>query len=120
MDGDLSEGGMQSVALGDGAASGDGHQSAASDPVLPWTGPNSAMSAQSGAPPSQPIPTPQARPTSLPQYPHNPGSAYTTTTSPNSANSPGKSILKRLGALFLLSHSIFVCKPLVVFSCFRR
>lgn len=100
MDGDLSEGGMQTVALGDGATSGEGHQSAPSDPALPWPGPNSAMPAQSAAPPSQPIPTPQARPTSLPQYPHNPGSAY---TSPNSANSPG-----RFGSS-LPSSCIFTC-----------
>ncbi|KAG0715499.1 Arfaptin-2 [Chionoecetes opilio] len=84
MDGDLSEGGMQSVGLGDG---GDGHQPPGSDPGHPWPAPNPSMPAQSAAP-SQPIPTPQARPTSLPQYPHTPGSAY---TSPNSANSPAMS-----------------------------
>lgn len=90
MDGDLSEGGMQTVALGDGAASGEtNYQPTAGG------GPALAPAPNSGMPPvqssttssTQPIPTPQARPTSLPQYPHNPGSAY---ASPNSANSPGK------------------------------
>lgn len=90
MDGDLSEGGMQTVALGDGAASGEtNYQPAVGGGPALAPAPNSGMPpVQSAAAPStQPIPTPQARPTSLPQYPHNPGSAY---ASPNSANSPGK------------------------------
>lgn len=105
MDGDLSEGGMQTVALGDGAPSGEGHQSAPSDTALPWPGPNSAVPAQSAPPPSQPIPAPQARPTSLPQYPHNPGSAY---TSPNSANSPGR-LGSRLATLLFVFCLIDLC-----------
>ncbi|XP_050693676.1 arfaptin-2-like isoform X2 [Eriocheir sinensis] len=88
MDGDLSEGGMQTVALGDGAASGEtNYQPAAGGGPALAPAPNSGMPLvqSSTAPSTQPIPTPQARPTSLPQYPHTPGSAY---ASPNSANSP--------------------------------
>lgn len=84
MDGDLSEGGMQSVALNDGTHCGETQPLAG----IPMSNaiPNSGVQPQLTSP-SQPIPTPQARPTSLPQYPHNPGSAY---TSPNSASSPGE------------------------------
>lgn len=91
MDGDLSEGGMQTVALGDGAASGEtNYQPAAGGGPALAPAPNSGMPLvqSSTAPSTQPIPTPQARPTSLPQYPHTPGSAY---ASPNSANSPAMS-----------------------------
>nr|XP_045588064.1 arfaptin-2-like isoform X3 [Procambarus clarkii] len=85
MDGDLSEGGMQSVALNDGTHCGETQPLAG----IPMSNaiPNSGVQPQLTSP-SQPIPTPQARPTSLPQYPHNPGSAY---TSPNSASSPAMS-----------------------------
>lgn len=97
MDGDLSEGGMQTVALNEAvgaavSASGGGdahHQPHGAPPhggpnSLPGSLPNSGTQSQpAGA--TSPIPTP--RPTSLPQYPHTPGSAY---TSPNSANSPGQ------------------------------
>ncbi|KAK3861498.1 hypothetical protein Pcinc_022134 [Petrolisthes cinctipes] len=86
MDGDLSEGGMQTVALNEAvsaaiSASGGGdahHQSHGGPNSLPNSGTQSQP-----ANATSPIPTP--RPTSLPQYPHTPGSAY---TSPNSANSP--------------------------------
>ncbi|KAK3861496.1 hypothetical protein Pcinc_022134 [Petrolisthes cinctipes] len=89
MDGDLSEGGMQTVALNEAvsaaiSASGGGdahHQSHGGPNSLPNSGTQSQP-----ANATSPIPTP--RPTSLPQYPHTPGSAY---TSPNSANSPAMS-----------------------------
>lgn len=83
MDGDLSEGGMQTVALHDGTACGE-NQPLAGVPLSNAL-PNSGLQPQPTSP-SQAIPTP--RPTSLPQYPHNPGSAY---TSPNSASSPAMS-----------------------------
>ncbi|XP_042207716.1 arfaptin-2-like isoform X3 [Homarus americanus] len=86
MDGDLSEGGMQSVALNDGSTCGE-NQPLAGVP-MPNAIPNSGIQQLPATSPTQPIPTPQARPTSLPQYPHNPGSAY---TSPNSASSPAMS-----------------------------
>ncbi|KAK8727239.1 hypothetical protein OTU49_009775 [Cherax quadricarinatus] len=82
MDGDLSEGGMQTVALNDGTHCGE-TQPLAGIPVSNAI-PNSGLQNQVTSP-TQIIPPPQARPTSLPQYPHNPGSAY---NSPNSASSP--------------------------------
>lgn len=82
MDGDLSEGGMQTVALNDGTHCGE-TQPLAGIPVSNAI-PNSGLQNQVMSP-TQIIPPPQARPTSLPQYPHNPGSAY---NSPNSASSP--------------------------------
>lgn len=115
MDGDLSEGGMQTVALGDGAASGEtNYQPAAGGPALAPSPSSGMPPVQSAAAPStQPISTPQARPTSLPQYPHNPGSAY---ASPNSANSPGKlcSVLPRVffSAMSFVKFQVYWCQQM--------
>ncbi|KAK7076558.1 Arfaptin-1 [Halocaridina rubra] len=86
MDGDLSEGGMQTVALNENAVNSESQPLAGGGASLQNAMSNSGISSPSS--PSQPIPVSQNRPTSLPQYPHNPGSSY---TSPANANSPAMS-----------------------------
>ncbi|XP_064089773.1 arfaptin-2-like isoform X6 [Macrobrachium nipponense] len=84
MDGDLSEGGMQNVALNDGAINSE-NQPLAGAGMSMSNAVNNSGGVQSPTSPTQPIAVSQNRPTSLPQYPHNPGSSY---ASPNNANSP--------------------------------
>ncbi|XP_064089768.1 arfaptin-2-like isoform X3 [Macrobrachium nipponense] len=87
MDGDLSEGGMQNVALNDGAINSE-NQPLAGAGMSMSNAVNNSGGVQSPTSPTQPIAVSQNRPTSLPQYPHNPGSSY---ASPNNANSPAMS-----------------------------
>ncbi|XP_066983975.1 arfaptin-2 isoform X2 [Macrobrachium rosenbergii] len=84
MDGDLSEGGMQNVALNDGAINSESQPLAGAGMSMS-NAVNNSGGVQSPTSPTQPIAVSQNRPTSLPQYPHNPGSSY---ASPNNANSP--------------------------------
>lgn len=87
MDGDLSEGGMQNVALNDGAINSESQPLAGAGMSMS-NAVNNSGGVQSPTSPTQPIAVSQNRPTSLPQYPHNPGSSY---ASPNNANSPAMS-----------------------------
>lgn len=86
MDGDLSEGGMQSVALNDNSVNSESQPLAGAGG---GGGVSMSNALQSPASPSQPIPVSQNRPTSLPQYPHTPGGG--SYTSPNNTNSPAMS-----------------------------
>ncbi|XP_068249928.1 arfaptin-2-like isoform X4 [Palaemon carinicauda] len=84
MDGDLSEGSMQNVALNDNAVNSESQPLAGAGMSMS-NAINNSGGVQSPTSPTQPIAVSQNRPTSLPQYPHNPGSSY---ASPNNANSP--------------------------------
>ncbi|XP_068249926.1 arfaptin-2-like isoform X2 [Palaemon carinicauda] len=87
MDGDLSEGSMQNVALNDNAVNSESQPLAGAGMSMS-NAINNSGGVQSPTSPTQPIAVSQNRPTSLPQYPHNPGSSY---ASPNNANSPAMS-----------------------------